>query len=111
MTALRSASVEFAEKWDEHHVAVRRTDRKTIVHPAVGFVEVDCEKLLAPESDQWLLVLTPQPGTDAADRLRLLQVIGLQELQEAQAGAAGTTGPQTRVRHVAGSGSAPGSLR
>ena len=51
-------------------------------------VEVDCEKLLAPESDQWLLVLTPRPGTDAADQLRLLQVIGLQDMPAGMPGAA-----------------------
>jgi transcriptional regulator with XRE-family HTH domain len=76
---LRAASPEFAERWDEHEVAVRRSDRKRIVHPQVGVVEVDCETLLTPEHDQRLLVFTAQPGTAAAEQLALIRVIGLQE--------------------------------
>lgn len=77
---LTATSREFAELWARHDVRVRRTDRKRIVHPAVGIISVDCEWLQTPEQDQRLLVLSPQPGTDAAERLALLRVIGLQDL-------------------------------
>ncbi|UWP78563.1 helix-turn-helix transcriptional regulator [Dactylosporangium fulvum] len=76
---LRSASPEFAARWDEHEVAVRRADRKTILNKQVGPVRVDCETLMTPDQRQFLLVLTPQPGTDAAEKLALLAVVGLQQ--------------------------------
>ncbi|MET7402877.1 helix-turn-helix transcriptional regulator [Dactylosporangium sp. NPDC005572] len=76
---LRAASPEFAELWDEHEVAVRRADRKVIVHRQVGPVQVDCETLMTPDQGQFLLVYTPTPGTDAAEKLALLAVVGLQQ--------------------------------
>lgn len=75
---LRAASAEFTRLWDGHEVAVRRADRKRIVHPEVGIVAVDCETLVTPDQGQLLLVLTPTPGTDAAEKLALLAVIGSQ---------------------------------
>ncbi|WP_238007878.1 helix-turn-helix transcriptional regulator [Dactylosporangium sp. AC04546] len=76
---LRAASPEFASLWDEHQVAVRRADRKVIVHRQVGPVQVDCETLMTPDQGQFLLVYTPTPGTDAAEKLALLAVVGLQQ--------------------------------
>ncbi|MFC3743757.1 helix-turn-helix transcriptional regulator [Paractinoplanes deccanensis] len=78
--ALRAASAEFAELWDRHDVAVRRSDRKRIVHPAVGVLDLDCEVLTTARQDQRLLVFTPRPGTDAVGQLELLRVIGSQSL-------------------------------
>ncbi|MDG6105224.1 helix-turn-helix domain-containing protein [Dactylosporangium aurantiacum] len=75
---LLAASPEFAALWGEHEVAVRRSDRKRIVNRQVGLVHVDCETLVTPDLGQKLLVLTPQPGTDAAEKLALLSVVGLQ---------------------------------
>ncbi len=76
-------SAEFAELGDRHEVAVRRSDRKRIVHPAVGIVDVDCETLGTARQDQRLLVLTARPGSDAVGRLELLRVIGQQEFRDA----------------------------
>jgi transcriptional regulator with XRE-family HTH domain len=75
---LLAASEEFAALWREHEVAVRRADRKRICHGSVGTIEVDCETLTTPDQRQVLLVLTPVPGTDAAEKLDLLAVVGLQ---------------------------------
>ena len=83
---LRAGSEEFARLWAAHDVAVRRFDRKTLLHPVVGAVEVDCETLVTADACQKLLVLTPRSGTDAAERLRLLRVIGTQELESAASG-------------------------
>jgi hypothetical protein len=77
--ALRAASDEFAELWERHDVAVRRSDRKRIVHPAVGVVDIDCEVLATARQDQRLLVFTPRPGTEAVGQLELLRVIGGQD--------------------------------
>ena len=51
-------------------------DRKMIVHPELGEIEVDCQKLSTDNRAQALVVLTATPGTEAADTLRLLSVVG-----------------------------------
>jgi len=73
---LLSRSPEFAEVWAEHLVARRFDDHKTLVHPDLGEIEVDCQPLYTENQAQALLVLTPRAGTDAAEKLRLLQVVG-----------------------------------
>jgi transcriptional regulator with XRE-family HTH domain len=75
---LRAESDDFARRWDEHEVRVRRADRKTVIHPEVGPILLDCETLLTPDQGQLLLVLTPATA-EATDKLALLSVIGLQE--------------------------------
>ena len=80
---LRAASTEFAELWDRHDVAVRRSDSKRIVHPVVGVIDLDCEVLTTARQDQRLLLFTPRPGTDAVGQLELLRVIGQQDLSRA----------------------------
>jgi transcriptional regulator with XRE-family HTH domain len=77
---LRRASPLFERLWAEHDVAVRRADRKRILHPTVGLLELDCEVLLTPEHDQRLILHTAQPGTETAEKLELLRVVGLQRL-------------------------------
>ncbi|MFD9794316.1 helix-turn-helix transcriptional regulator [Streptomyces sp. NPDC059070] len=69
---LRGASAEFAALWDLHEVAVRRHTRMRVLHPVLGAVDLDCQVLLAPEGEQRLVLLTPPPGSDTADRLGLL---------------------------------------
>ncbi|MER7893063.1 helix-turn-helix transcriptional regulator [Micromonospora sp. NPDC094482] len=78
VSRLRAASAEFRRRWDEHEVSVRRADRKTVVHPRVGQLLMDCETLTTPDQGQVLLVLTPA-NTDAAEKLALLSVVGLEE--------------------------------
>ncbi|MFI1227557.1 MULTISPECIES: helix-turn-helix transcriptional regulator [unclassified Streptomyces] len=75
---LRAASEDFRRLWAEHEVAVRRADRKTLVHPRVGRLVMDCETLVTPDHGQVLLVLTPaDAGT--RERLDLLRVLGVEE--------------------------------
>ncbi|MGW3241058.1 helix-turn-helix transcriptional regulator [Streptomyces sp. NPDC001070] len=77
---LRSGSPEFASLWDAHEVAVRRADVKRFQHPVVGLMELECEVLLSAEHDQRLIVYTARPGSESYERLRLLRVVGLQDL-------------------------------
>ncbi|MFF0545893.1 helix-turn-helix transcriptional regulator [Nocardia thailandica] len=86
VAALRAASAEFARYWDEHRVAVRLSDRKVYLHPRVGAVDTLCEVLVTPSATQRLLVYLPRPGTDAADKLALLRVIGSQRLEVPEPG-------------------------
>ncbi|MGY6021735.1 helix-turn-helix transcriptional regulator [Streptomyces spinosirectus] len=75
---LNTRSPEFAALWDRHEVAVRRSDRKRINHPTLGLLEVNCLTLFSEDGRQRLLWFTPAPGTDSADKLELLAVIGTQ---------------------------------
>ncbi|MFE0628178.1 helix-turn-helix transcriptional regulator [Streptomyces sp. NPDC058864] len=77
---LRGRSAEFASLWDEHVVAVRRADVKRFQHPVVGLMELECEVLLSAEHGQGLIVYTARPGSESYERLRLLRVVGLQDL-------------------------------
>lgn len=55
--------------------------RKTIEHPALGRITLDCETLLVPDTDQAVVVYSAEPGTPEADSLALLRVLGTQDMQ------------------------------
>ena len=74
--ALRAASPEFIEVWDHHEVAVKQQLHKTLVHPELGEIELDCQVLYTENQAQLLLVFTATPGSESDERLRLLGVIG-----------------------------------
>ncbi|MEY9963949.1 transcriptional regulator with XRE-family HTH domain [Streptacidiphilus sp. MAP12-16] len=81
---LLADSPEFAALWAEHDVAVRRSDTKTIVHPVVGEIELDCEVMLSGAHEQRLIVYTARPGSVGQERLELLRVVGLQDLSRSE---------------------------
>ncbi|WP_432940908.1 helix-turn-helix transcriptional regulator [Kribbella sp. CA-253562] len=74
---LLAASEEFAHRWSEHEVEVRRADRKTFVHPRIGSLLMDCETLVTPDLGQQLIVLTPADA-ETRERLDLLRVVGVE---------------------------------
>jgi len=76
--ALQAASDEFAGLWERHEVAKRFEDHKTLVHPELGPIELDCQVLFTEDQAQALLVLTAAPHTAAAQKLELLSVLGTQ---------------------------------
>ena len=76
-TLLRE-STEFAELWDRHEVATRFEDHKTLVHPELGPIELDCQVLFTEDQSQCLLVLTAPPRSEGAEKLALLGVLGTQ---------------------------------
>lgn len=71
---LLDRSAEFRDLWSLHEVHRRFDDSKTLVHPEVGPIEVDCQALFTEDQAQTLLVLTPR-GAEAAERMRLLGVV------------------------------------
>ncbi|WP_091233942.1 helix-turn-helix transcriptional regulator [Microbacterium sp. 3J1] len=77
---LRPRSAEFAALWEVHEVQRRFDDRKVLIHPEIGQIEVDCQALFTEDESQALVVLTAAPGTDAASRLELLRVLGTQRV-------------------------------
>ncbi|WP_329549749.1 helix-turn-helix transcriptional regulator [Streptomyces sp. NBC_01356] len=61
----------FAGLWASGTVAAHREDRKTVEHPTVGLVEVDCDVLTDGDSDLKIVILTASPGSVDEDKLRL----------------------------------------
>lgn len=80
ISSLLGASPDFAALWADHDVAFRRNDRKRLNHPALGLIEVNCLNLFSEDGRQRLLWFTPAVGTDSADALDLLAVIGTQRI-------------------------------
>ncbi|WP_078862336.1 helix-turn-helix transcriptional regulator [Streptomyces sp. NRRL F-5123] len=89
VAALRRRSPEFAALWDTQDVAVRREERKRILHPALGVITLDCHTLLSEDGRQRLLWFTAPPGSRGAEQLALLSVIGTQELGAEERAARG----------------------
>lgn len=79
---LRRQSARFAELWESGTVGRHESARKTIDHPDVGALTLDCDVLAVAGSDLRMMVYTAEPGTEAAERLALLAVIGTQSLVE-----------------------------
>ena len=80
--ALQKASPEFAALWERHEVARRFEDHKTLIHPELGPIEVDCQVLFTEDQSQALLVLTAPPRTEGYEKLQLLGVLGQQSFAE-----------------------------
>lgn len=76
---LTATSNEFTAMWADHEVAARRFDRKRIIHPEVGMLDLMCEVLVGANGEQ-LVLLFARPGTDTREKLDLLRVIGTQNL-------------------------------
>lgn len=77
---LLQESPEFATLWAAHDVAVRRDERKRILHPTVGLLELHALNLFSEDGRQRLLWFTPVTGTDTAEKLQLLTVVGTQAM-------------------------------
>ncbi|BCY10867.1 helix-turn-helix transcriptional regulator [Actinoplanes sp. L3-i22] len=91
---LHRDSRSFQEWWEGHEVGVRRADRKTMVHPHVGPILLDCETLVTPDLRQQLLVLTPADA-EARQRLELVRVLGTQDFLPASIELGGYDDPRS----------------
>jgi hypothetical protein len=78
---LLARSDEFRTLWNDHEIGVRPDALKRFVHPEVGALELNCQRLLDPQQSHSLLVYTAVPGSESHDKLRLLSVIGAQALR------------------------------
>lgn len=77
---LLERSEEFRAVWALHEVGVRPSELKRFVHPELGVLELQCQNLVDPAQSHSLLVYTAEPGSESAEKLQLLAVIGAQQL-------------------------------
>ncbi|GAB2621978.1 helix-turn-helix transcriptional regulator [Pseudactinotalea suaedae] len=75
---LLERSEEFRRVWADHEIGIRPHTVKRFVHPELGGLELTCQRLLDPDQSHSLLVYTAVPGSESAEKLRLLSVIGAQ---------------------------------
>jgi len=80
---LSRVSVEFSDIWELQDVATRFEDHKTLLHPELGAIELDCQTLFTEDQGQALLILTAAPRSEAAEKLALLAVLGHQRFAPA----------------------------
>lgn len=80
---LQRSSPEFDAMWQAHDVATRFPEHKTLIHPELGAIELDCQTLYSEDRSQTLLVLTAAPRSEAAQKLGVLAVIGQQRFAPA----------------------------
>jgi transcriptional regulator with XRE-family HTH domain len=79
---LAAGSPRFAELWDAPAPPPGEPSRrKTVDHPEVGRITLDCDTLLVALDDLRITVYTAEPGTEDAARLDLAIVLGTQSLQ------------------------------
>lgn len=83
---LCAASSTFTRLWVTHEVGKHTTDVKTIEHPDVGPLEINCDVLTAPGNNLHVVIHTAAPDSEAAGKLQLLDVIGNQNMTEAHRG-------------------------
>lgn len=77
---LTDSSTTFVRLWATSTPAVHTNDRKTIQHPVVGELVLDCDVLTVPGADLRLVTYTAAADSDDAGRLDLLRVTSGQSL-------------------------------
>ncbi|MBV9058071.1 MAG: hypothetical protein JO296_04310 [Pseudonocardiales bacterium] len=85
MRQASKGSETFRSHWNAHVVADYAHAAKTIHHPEVGKLELDCDVLTTRHGDLRIVVYTAQPDSEAATKLALLATIGTQAMAPASA--------------------------
>ncbi len=67
----------FAELWRDGAVGRHTEDRKTIRHPDVGDITVDCDVLSDGDTDLKIIIYTAVPGSEDETKLDLARVVGI----------------------------------
>ncbi|WP_338013510.1 MmyB family transcriptional regulator [Saccharothrix sp. ALI-22-I] len=73
---LSAGNRRFAELWAIGTVAAHREDRKTIEHPSVGPITVDCDVLTDGDSELKIVIMTAVPGSADETKLQLAAIAG-----------------------------------
>lgn len=80
VSQLRARSTEFEKLWESGAVGRHQSARKTVDHPQVGALTLDCDVLGVAGSDLRIMVYTAEPESRDAERLAFLAVTGTQAL-------------------------------
>jgi transcriptional regulator with XRE-family HTH domain len=80
VSELLDGSAEFARLWASHDVSPGPSLRKTLHHPLVGPITLNCHVLDISDRDQQVVIYTADPGSPAEEALRLISVIGTQRM-------------------------------
>ncbi len=73
---LTTGNERFAELWAAGRVSSHREDHKTIHHPSVGPVAIDCDMLTDGDSHHKIVIMTTAPDSPDETKLRLATVAG-----------------------------------
>jgi transcriptional regulator with XRE-family HTH domain len=71
---LSAGNQRFAELWATGTVAAHREDHKTIQHPSVGPITVDCDVLTDGDSELKIVIMTAVPGSTDETKLQLAAI-------------------------------------
>ncbi|WP_406442742.1 helix-turn-helix transcriptional regulator [Streptomyces sp. NBC_01613] len=91
LAELHAGSAEFRQLWESRPVHAPGHRTKTVDHPTVGPLRLNCDVLLVPEDDQEVVLITADPGTPSARALR--------ELAETETTTESETETPSRVPH------------
>jgi transcriptional regulator with XRE-family HTH domain len=73
---LVAGSERFWSMWEQGRSTMSRSMHKTIDHPELGYLTLDCDTLLLPDTDQSMIVYSAAEGTREAAALETLRVNG-----------------------------------
>ncbi|MEW1828721.1 helix-turn-helix transcriptional regulator [Streptomyces sp. NPDC088196] len=76
LAELRAGSEEFRVIWETGPVHAPGHRTKTLTHPKVGRLHVNCDVLAVPHDDQQVVFVTADPGTPSARAMRQLALAG-----------------------------------
>lgn len=80
IAGLREESPRFGTLWESGVAGAHESATKTVEHPMVGTLFLDCDVLTVTGVDLRVVAYTAEPGSESASRLALLSVVGSQEL-------------------------------
>jgi transcriptional regulator with XRE-family HTH domain len=72
-------NARFAELWHDGAVGTHAEDRKTIRHPEIGDITVDCDVLSDSNTDLKIVIYTAAPDSEDATKLDLARVAGIHQ--------------------------------
>ncbi|MBN6038411.1 helix-turn-helix transcriptional regulator [Amycolatopsis sp. 195334CR] len=73
ISGLREANPRFADLWDRYETLPIGRSHKTVVHPELGELVLDCDILTIERADLHIVLNWAAPGTDAAEKLAVLR--------------------------------------
>jgi transcriptional regulator with XRE-family HTH domain len=76
---LAAGNERFATLWAAGEVGAHREGHKTVFHPLVGPIEVDCDVLTDGEAELKIVILSTAPGTEDETKFRLAVMAGTPE--------------------------------